>query len=37
MKGTGIVTVKVADKVVPKVLFKAVVYSGGREGEIDHW
>ena len=37
MKGTGIVTVKVADKVAPKVLFEAVVYSEGREGKINPW
>ena len=35
MKGTG--TVKVADKVAPKVLFEAVVYGRNREGKIDHW
>ena len=35
MKGTGIATVKVANKVAPKMLFKAVVYSGNREGKIN--
>ena len=37
MKGTGIVTVNVANKVAPKILLKAVVYSGNRKGKINHW
>ena len=37
MERTGVVAVKVANEVAPKVLFEAVVYSGSREGKINHW
>ena len=36
VEGIGIVTIKVANKVAPKVLFEAVMYSGNREGKINH-
>ena len=37
MGGTGVVIVKVADKVGSKILKGAVVYSENRESKIDHW